>query len=156
MGCWETHPRNTCWASCWVPGMYEPPAGGASDQEPPANAGDFKRGGLRPWVGKTPWRRKWQPTPVFLLGESHGRRSLAGYSPRGRRVRHELTVPQGPGSRTSLLRGLSCSPAPKNRQHHMKKVQEVSTAQVKEAQCWKDSWKASMPPSRAGAGPHPQ
>ena len=35
------------------------------------------------WVGKIPWRRKWQPTPVFLLGESHGQRSLAGYSPWG-------------------------------------------------------------------------
>ena len=32
-----------------------------------------------------PWRRKWQPTPVFLSGESHGRRSLVGYSPRGRK-----------------------------------------------------------------------
>ena len=34
-----------------------------------------------PWVWKTPWRRKWQPTPVFLPGESHGQRSLACYSP---------------------------------------------------------------------------
>ena len=34
-----------------------------------------------PWVGKLPWRRKWQPTPVFLPGEFHGQRSLAGYSP---------------------------------------------------------------------------
>ena len=32
-----------------------------------------------------PWRREWQPTPVFLPGESHGQRSLAGYSPWGRR-----------------------------------------------------------------------
>ena len=32
-----------------------------------------------------PWTRKWQPTPVFLPGESHGRRSLVGYSPRGRK-----------------------------------------------------------------------
>ena len=32
-----------------------------------------------------PWRRKWQPTPVFLPGESHGQRSLAGYSPWGRK-----------------------------------------------------------------------
>ena len=38
-----------------------------------------------PWVGKIPWRRKWQPTPVFLPGESHGGRSLVGYSPRGRK-----------------------------------------------------------------------
>ena len=30
---------------------------------------------------KTPWRRAWQPTPVFLLGETHGQRSLVGYSP---------------------------------------------------------------------------
>ena len=36
-----------------------------------------------PWVEKIPWRRKWQPTPVFLPGESHGWRSLMDYSPRG-------------------------------------------------------------------------
>ena len=34
-------------------------------------------------VGKIPWRRKWQPSPVFLPGESNGQRSLAGYSPWG-------------------------------------------------------------------------
>ena len=36
-----------------------------------------------PWVGKILWRRKWQHTPVFLPGKSHGWRSLAGYSPWG-------------------------------------------------------------------------
>ena len=41
------------------------------------------RRGFNPWVGNIPWRRKWQPTPVFLPGKSHGRRSLAGCSPRG-------------------------------------------------------------------------
>ena len=41
--------------------------------------------GFNPWVGKFPWRRKWQPTPVFLPGECHGLRSLAGYSPWGHR-----------------------------------------------------------------------
>ena len=35
------------------------------------------------WVGKIPWRREWPLTPVSLLGESHGQRSLAGYSPWG-------------------------------------------------------------------------
>ena len=35
------------------------------------------------WVRKTPWRRKWQPTPVLLPGKFHGQRSLAGYSPWG-------------------------------------------------------------------------
>ena len=37
------------------------------------------------WVGKIPWRRKWPPAPVFSPGESHGQRSLAGYSPWGRK-----------------------------------------------------------------------
>ena len=41
------------------------------------------RCGFSPWVGKIPWRRKWQPTPVFLPGKSHGQRSLVGYSPWG-------------------------------------------------------------------------
>jgi len=38
------------------------------------------RCGFDPWVRKIPWRRAWQPTPVFLPGESHGQRSLVGYS----------------------------------------------------------------------------
>ena len=42
-----------------------------------------RRPGFDPWVGKIPWRREWQPTPVFLPGESHGLRSLAGSSPQG-------------------------------------------------------------------------
>ena len=53
-------------------------------KNPPANAGD-KRCGFDPWVRKIPWRRKWQPTPIFLLGKSHAQRSLVGYSPRGRK-----------------------------------------------------------------------
>ena len=36
-----------------------------------------------PWIRKIPWRREWQPTPVFLPGEFHGQRSLEGYSPWG-------------------------------------------------------------------------
>ena len=47
------------------------------------------------WVRKIPWRRKWQPTPVFLPGESHGQRSLVGYSPWGhKRVGHNLAIKQ--------------------------------------------------------------
>ena len=49
----------------------------------PAKAGDIKRFRFNPWVGKIPWNRKWQPTPVFLLGKSNGQRSLVGYSPQG-------------------------------------------------------------------------
>ena len=47
-------------------------------KESACNAGDL---GFNSWVGKIPWRRKWQPTPVFLPGKPHGWRSLAGYSP---------------------------------------------------------------------------
>ena len=46
----------------------------------PANAGNVREAGSI-WVGKILWRRTWQPTPVFLPGDSHGQRSLAGYSP---------------------------------------------------------------------------
>ena len=53
--------------------------GGSVVKNPPANARDTRD----PWVGKIPWRRKWQSTPVFLPGESHGQRSLMGYSPWG-------------------------------------------------------------------------
>ena len=49
-------------------------------KNPPVSA-RFKRYGFDPWVGKILWRRAWQLTPVFLFGESHRQRSLAGYSP---------------------------------------------------------------------------
>ena len=39
-----------------------------------------RRRGLHPWSGEIPWRRKWQPAPVFLPGKSLGQRNLAGYS----------------------------------------------------------------------------
>ena len=45
-----------------------------------------RRHGFDHWVGEIPWRRKWQPTPVLLPGESHGQRSLVGCGPRGHRV----------------------------------------------------------------------
>ena len=54
-----------------------------------------RRCGFDPWVRKIPCRRKWQPTPVFLPGESHGQRSLVGHSPWGRkRVGYDLAIKQ--------------------------------------------------------------
>ena len=45
------------------------------------------------WARKIPWRRKWQPTPVFLLGKSHDQRSLTGYSPWNHKsVRHNSNL----------------------------------------------------------------
>ena len=46
-----------------------------------ANAGDIRDVGLTTWVRMIPWKRAWQPTLVFLPRESHGQRSLVGYSP---------------------------------------------------------------------------
>ena len=47
-----------------------------------------RRFSFNPWVKKIPWRRKWQLTPVFLPGKSHGLRSLVGYSPWGSKESH--------------------------------------------------------------------
>ena len=55
--------------------------GGPVVKNLPADAGDVKGVGSIPRLGRFPWRRKWQPTPVFLLGKSHEHRSLVGYSP---------------------------------------------------------------------------
>ena len=55
--------------------------GSASGKEPTCQCRRRKRCRFNPWVGKISWRRAWEPTPVFLHGESHGQRSLAGYSP---------------------------------------------------------------------------
>ena len=57
--------------------------GGASGKEPACQFRRHKRCKFSPWVGKIPWSRSWQPTPVFLPGESHGQRSLEGYGPWG-------------------------------------------------------------------------
>ena len=46
----------------------------------PANAGDIRDAGSIPGLGRSPGGGKWQPTPVFLPGESHGLKSLEGYS----------------------------------------------------------------------------
>ena len=59
--------------------------GSASGKEPACQRRRLKRCRFDPWVGKIPWRRAGQPTPVSLPGESHGQRSLMGYSPWGRK-----------------------------------------------------------------------
>ena len=57
------------WASQWHSGKE--------------SACQYRRCKFDLWVWKIPWKKKWQPTPVFLPGESHGQKSLAGYSPWG-------------------------------------------------------------------------
>ena len=67
---------------------------GSSGKEPTCQCRGHKRHGFNPWVRRIPWRRAWQPTPVFLPGESLGQRSLAGYSPWNHRVKHNLAFMQ--------------------------------------------------------------
>jgi len=89
-------------ATPWTAAPQAPPSMGFSRQEywsgvplpsPSGNLGPYK----------SHWRRKWQPTPVFLPGESHGQRSLAGCSPWGHResdtterLTHTYTKTGGP------------------------------------------------------------
>ena len=63
---------------------------GTSDKEPACQYRRHERHRLDPWVRKIPWRRKWQPTPVFLPEGSHGQRSLAGCSPRDHKESDKL------------------------------------------------------------------
>ena len=56
---------------------------GTSGKEPACQCRRLKRCGFDPWLGKIPWSGKWQPTLVSLPRESHGQRSLPGYSPWG-------------------------------------------------------------------------
>ena len=67
--------------------------GGASGKEPACQCRRYKRCWLDPWIRKIPWKRAWQPTSVFMPGESYGQKSLAGYRPWGRKEsdRTEMT-----------------------------------------------------------------
>ena len=63
----------------------------------------YKRSSFHPWIGKIPWSRKQQPTPVFLPGESHGLRSLVGYSPQDRKKLDITEATQHAGQLGSLF-----------------------------------------------------
>ena len=65
----------------WLSSSSASRPGGASGKEPTCQCRRPKRCKFDSWVGEIPCRRVWQPTPVFLSGESHGQRSLVGYSP---------------------------------------------------------------------------
>ena len=69
------------WASLWLGGQE--------------SACQCWRHAFRPWIGKIPWKRKWQPTPVFLPRKFHRQRNLAGHSLWGRkRAGHDLGTKQ--------------------------------------------------------------
>ena len=68
-------------------------------KNPPAHAGDTRDMGSIHGLRRFPWRRKWQPTPVFLPGKPHGQQSLVGYSPWGSKesdaTEHSDTLKKG-------------------------------------------------------------
>ena len=68
-------PTSTLWINprSWLPRWLR-------GKDSPCQWRRFKRLQFNPCVGKIPWRRKWQPIPVFLPGKSHGQRSLVSYS----------------------------------------------------------------------------
>ena len=82
--------RRRAWGLCLQPEfIFCGFSSGASQgvlavKNPPARAEDMRDVGSIPGLGRIPWRRKWQPTLVFLPGESNGQRSLADYRPWGR------------------------------------------------------------------------
>ena len=105
--------------------------GGTVIKNPPAVQEICRRCRFNPWVGKVPWRRKWQPAPVFLPGKSHGQRSLAGYSPWGRT---ELDTTAVWMTATTIIKELQ------NRMH-------LTSASLKEhwsSHCILTSWKCRM------------
>ena len=80
-------------------------SGGVSGTEPASPCRRCKRFEFDPWVGKIPWRRKWQPTPAFLPGESHGQRTLgAAQSIGSHRVGHDWA----PSTHTPVFQPVSC------------------------------------------------
>ena len=86
--------QRTAGRGCFsCPGLISAPIGtgfprGSVVKNLPANAGDARDAGFIPGSGGFLWSRKWQPTPVFLARKFHGQRSLAGYSPWGRKQTH--------------------------------------------------------------------
>ena len=86
LGCLRKLPRG---GSVWIGFEYRASQVALVVKKPPTNAGDIKSHRFNPWVWKVPWRRTWQPMPVFLPGESHGQRNLVGYSPWDCRVGYD-------------------------------------------------------------------
>ena len=109
--CWRQ------WGSTWFFITKDVPWRGASQvvlvKNSSVSAGRLKRCGFHLCVGKIPWRRARQPTPIFLPGKFHGWRSLVGYSPH--RVRHDLATKLYPGEGNGNPLQCSCLENPTDR-----------------------------------------
>ena len=105
-----------------------------------------------PWVRTVLWRREWRPTPVFLPRECHGQRSLAGYSPWGRKESDmteatEHTLPSW---------GLSAIPTLSSRFPSSPTIFSHSKLSPCDLMKWTDSWMASKHQQETWPRPWPQ
>ena len=83
------------WAQIFIKyqvGQHKDFPGGTSGKEPTCQCRRCRRHGFDPWVGKVPWRRKWQPSSVFLPGKYYGQKSLVGYSPWGHKELNMMSM----------------------------------------------------------------
>ena len=116
----------------------------------------YQRRRLRfhPWVRKIPWRRKWQPTLVFLPGELHGPRSLVGYSPWSpKRVGHDLVTKQlqfrwNYKQKTQQQRNVCCRVVSQRKSLIQKTAQqhELAVSQVTPLCTWLKSFPKTLKP----------
>ena len=90
----------------------------------PANVGDAKRNGFSPWVGRIPWSRELQHTPVFLPGESHGQRSLVDERPQVAKCQIRLRMHHSGRPQGEWFRAQShiCWPESELHSHHIPTV----------------------------------
>ena len=98
MGAWTVSTHKALWKTWRSRGLrgiksyLSSPKGFSGGKE---SACRYRRHRFYPWVRNIPWRRKWQSTPVFLPGKSHGQKSLVSYSPWGcKRVGYDLVTKQ--------------------------------------------------------------
>ena len=98
--------------------------------------------GLIPESGKKPWRRKWQPAPVYLPGESHGQRSLAGLQPTGsQRVGHNLVNKTTISQRYGLQNFFMISSSPDTQKCQELLYQRMEFARNVSYEQYKDNYK---------------
>ena len=115
--------------------------GGPSGKEPTCHCRRHKRCRSLPLVGKIPWRRAWQLTPVFLPGESYGQRSLTGYSPWVLKESDMTEQLNWTGSSTYMAAlHTAMNPLGENCYPHFKDVETESWESENQSCLWERCW----------------
>ena len=139
-------------------------SGGAVVKCPLANAGDTRDTGSIPGLARSPWSRRWQFTPIFFPGKSHGQRSLVGCSPWGRKESgtterlHYLLIRAS--LVTQMVKNLPAKQETRVRSLGQEDPLEKKMATHSSILAWKISWTEkpgglqSMGPQRVGMTEH--